>query len=262
MKRMTLHRMTRAEMVSATDPWVTPGHAERQVLEALLSAGVIRFLESAHGDVLATLNAAEAARVGGLNTDLSATNERHDDLARIVYFALLAHEILRRRQADGRAIAELRAWLFPDDLHIVRAGFRESAGRAAARASQLTSERQTLLAAIPVQESNLLALVFDWNQAGGQMGALHDQRATPGQVAGERVGGREARGRWLRAVKTVLNALEIEAETNAGAQRIIERVANLQAEVRRRLSAGGSEPGDADDAVDPDAGSGETTPAA
>lgn len=259
---MTLHRMTRAEMVSVTEPWVTPGHPERQTLDALLSAGVIRFMESAHGDVLTTLNADEAARVDGLNSDLAAANEGHDDLARIVYFALLAHEILRRRQANGRDIAELRAWLFPDDLHIVRAGFRESAGRAAARASQLTLERQTLLAAIPVQDTNLLALVLEWNQAGAQMGALHDQRATPGQVAGERVGRREARGRWLRAVKTVLNALEIEAETNAGAQRIIERVENLQAEVRRRLSAGGREPGEADDVVDPDAGAGEITPAA
>jgi hypothetical protein len=260
---MTLHRMTRAEMVSLTEPWVAPGHAERQTLDTLLSAGVIRFMESAHGAVLATLNATEAQRVGGLSSDLGATNERHDDLARIVYFALLAHEILRRRQADGRAIADLRAWLFPDDLYIVRAGFRESAGRATARASQLTPERQNLLARIPMQESNLLALVLDWNQAGTQMGTLHDQRATPGQVAGERVSGREARGRWLRAVKTVLNALEIEAETHAGAQRIIERVANLQAEVARRLSAGGSsEPDDADDAVDPDADSGETTPAA
>jgi hypothetical protein len=260
---MTLHRMTRAEMVSVTEPWVTPGHDERHTLEALLSAGVIRFMESAHGDVLATLNAAEAQRVGGLSSDLGATNERHDDFARIIYFTLLAHEILRRRQPDGRAIAELRAWLFPDDLHIVRAGFRESAGRAAARASQLTPERQSQLVAIPVQQSNLLALVLEWNQAGTQMGALHDQRATPGQVAGERVSGREARGRWLRAVKTVLNALEIEAETHAGAQRIIERVENLQAEVRRRLSAGGSsEPDDAGDAGDPGAGSDETTPAA
>jgi hypothetical protein len=260
---MVLHRMTRAEMVSVTEPWVTPGHVERGVLEALLSAGVIRFMESAHGDVLATLNAAEAARVGGLNSDLGASNERHDDLARIVFFTLRAHEILRRRQPAGRDVAELQAWLFPDDLSIVRAGYRESAGRAAARASQLTPERQNLLAAIPVQENNLLALVLDWNQAGAQMGALHDQRATPGQVAGERVSGREARGRWLRAVKTVLNALEIEAETNPEAQRIIERIGNLQAEVARRLSAGGStEPDDTDDAVDPDAGSGETTPAA
>jgi hypothetical protein len=260
---MTLHRMTRAEMVSVTEPWVTPGHAERQTLEAVLSAGVIRFMESAHGDVLATLSAAEAERVGGLSSDLGATNERHDDLARIVHYTLRAHEILRRRQPAGRAIAELRAWLFPDDLNIVIAGFRESAGRATARASQLTLERQNLLAGIPVEGSNLLALVLDWNQAGAQMGALHDQRATPGQTATERVSPREARGRWLRAVKAVHNALEIEAETNAGARGILDRIANLRAEVARRLrAAGDSAPdGEDDDLDDPGVAPDKTAPA-
>jgi hypothetical protein len=260
---MTLHRFTRAEMVSVTDPWVTPGHPERQTLEALLSAGVIRFMESAHGGVLVTLNAAEAERVSGLSSDLGTTNERHDDLARIIWHCLRTHEILLRRQPAGRSITELRVWLFPDDLHIVRAGFRESAGRATARASQLTPERQTLLATMPVQANNLLVLVLEWNQVGAQMGALHDQRATPAQTAGERVSPRAARTRWLRAIKTVLGALEIEAETNAGARRILERIANLQAEASRRLRAGGSAPdGDEDDAVDdPDAEPDETAAA-
>lgn len=261
---MTLHRMTRPEMVSVTEPWVTDGHPERQTLQALLSAGVIRFMETAHGEVLATLDAAETERVSGLSSDLGASNERHDDLARIVFHVLRAHEILHRRQPRGRAIADARAWLFPDDLSIVRAGYRESAGRAAARTSQLTPERQNLLAAIPVEGNSLLALVIEWNQVGAQMGALHDQRATPGQPATERVSPRTARTRWLRAVKTVLNALEIEAETNPGAQRIIERIANLQAEVARRPGAGDDDStpdGDGDDVPDPDDGPDETTPA-
>jgi hypothetical protein len=260
---MTLNRMTRAEMISLTESWVTPTHSERQTLAALLSAGVIRFMESAHGDVLGTLDGAEAERVSGLSGDLGATNERHDDLARIIHYVLRAHEILHRRQPRGRDVADARAWLFPDDLAIVRAGYRESAGRAAARTAQLTPERQNLLAAIPVEGNNLLTLVLEWNQMGAQMGALHDQRATPGQSAAERVGPRAARGRWIRAVKTVLNALEIEAETNPGAQRILERVANLQAEVRRRLGSGASAPGDdEDDGTDVDDGPEETAPTA
>jgi hypothetical protein len=256
---MTLNRMTRAEMVSLTEPWVTTGHPERQTLETVLSAGVVRFMESAHGDVLGTLDGAEAERVSGLSSDLGATNERHDDLARVVHYTLRAHEILNRRQPRGRAVADARAWLFPDDLSIVRAGYRESAGRAAARSSQLTPERQNVLAAIPVQGSNLLELVIEWNQVGAQMGALHDQRATPGQAAAERVGPRPARSRWIRAVKTVLGALEIEAETNPGAQRILERVASLQADVRRRLGPGA--PGTGEDDV-PDDEPHETAPTA
>lgn len=256
---MLLHRFSRPEMVSVTDPWVTPGHPERQVLEALLSAGVLRFMESAHAGVLGTLNADEGQRQSGLSSDLGGLNDRHDDVARITWFILRAYEILRRREPTGRATSELRAWLFPDDLHIVNAGYRETAGRAVARASQLTPERQNLLAGIPVGEGNLLALVTEWNQVGAQMGAIHDERATPVEV--ERVTPRAARSRWLRAVQTVLNALEIEAETRPEARRILDRIANLQAEVARRLSAGGNASDDDELAGDPADEPDDTAPA-
>lgn len=255
---MVLHRCSLAEAVSVTEPWVTPAHPERQTLEALLSGGVIRYMESAHAGVVGALDPAEAERKSGLSSDLGATNERHDDCARITYYTLRAHEILHRGKPTGRAVSDLRTWLFPDDLNIVNAGYRESAGRASVRASQLTPEREALLTAIPVQDSNLHALFVEWNQMGAQMGALHDQRATPGQTAVDRVSSREARGRWLRAVKAVLNALEIEAETNVEARRILDRIANIEAEVARRLRAGASSGDELDDDPEPDP----TTPAA
>ncbi|HWN67116.1 MAG TPA: hypothetical protein VNM90_05720 [Haliangium sp.] len=239
-------------MLSTSGPWVTLGHAERLTLESLLStAGMVRFIESVHADLLAALTDGERERLGLLRDGLGLKNLRHNTLARIIWHGLLTHEHLHGDTAEGRAVAEVRGALFPDDLRIVHASYRESAGRAAVRAASLTSERSLVLASIPVQGSNLLVLTMEWNEVGVEMGDMQDQRVTPGTSAGERVTRRKARDRWIRAINGVIGALRFEAEVRPEAERILERIAGIQGEVRRRLRASNGAPDGNDD---PDGG--------
>jgi hypothetical protein len=244
------------EMVTITGPWATPDHPERLLLQAWPStAGMVRFIESVHADLLAVLSDAERERLGLLRDGASLKNMRHDDLARIIWFCLLAHEYLLGETLAGRAVADVRSAMFPDNLKIVHAGYRESAGRAAARIALLTPERNLVLANIPVQGSNMLNLTFEWNQVGVEMGEIQDQRVTPAPSAGERVTRRNARARWIRALKGMMSTLRFEAEERPEAARILERIAGIQAEVRRRLRAGSGAPDGDDDVEDgPDEG--------
>jgi hypothetical protein len=254
---MAFRRFTVAEMLNLTGPWVAPGHAERLALELIIGPfGLVKLVDSAHGDLLATLDFAEVERLGLLRDDLGLKDLRHDDLARIISLSMRAHEYLHRGKPEARAIADTRAIMFPDDLQIVRAGYRESAGRAEMRISQLTDERKTILASIPVQGGTLLDLMHEWNQVALEMGALQDQRAVPAQSAGERVSVRAVRDRWVRAVKAVLATLELEASARPEARRILDRVASIRAEVRRRLRASSNTAPD-DDGADLDGGDGD-----
>jgi hypothetical protein len=240
------------EIMSVSTPWVTPEHPERLSLQGLPStAGMGRFIESVHGDVLAVLTDEERARLGLLGDSASLNNVRHDDVARIIYFCLRAHEILLGDTPEGRAVADVRTVLFPDDLYIVRASYRESGARATARTAQLTNERMMVLADVPVRNGNLLSLTLEWNQVGQELGNVQDQRVTPLRPSNERNKRRTARYRWIRMIKTVMSALEFEAEEHPEAQRILDRVAGVQAEVRRRLRASnGNAPEDDDDGGD------------
>jgi hypothetical protein len=242
-------------MVTITGPWATPGDPERLRLESWPgTTGLVRFTDSAHADVLVVLSDDERERMGQLRDGIGLKNLRHDNLARIVWYTLLAHEYLQGDTPAGRDIADVRSALFPDDLKIVHASYRESAGRAAARSALLTSARSLVLANIPVQGSNLLVVTHEWNQVGVEMGALQDQRVTPAKSAGERAIHRNARNRWIRAVNGMISALQLEAQEHPEAERILERIAGIQAEVRRRLRNGapdgGDEPNDEPDGPD------------
>jgi hypothetical protein len=236
---MSLRRFTIAEMISVTRPWVEIGNAERLVLESMAgSAGLLRFIEGAHVALLASLSDADAEQLGVLLDDLGLSNLRHDDLARIIFYTMQTHQLLHRGKPEARAILDTQTVMFPDGLQIVRASYRESAGRAQMRSSQLNDERRTLLAGIPVQGATLLELMTEWNQVGTHLGTIQDQRATPSVGAGERPNGRQVRDRWVRVVRAVMTALELEATERPEAGRILDRIANIQAEVGRRLRAG------------------------
>jgi hypothetical protein len=248
---MSFRGFTLLEIMSISTPWVTPEHPERVSLLALLStAGMMRFIEAVHGDVLGVLTDEERARLGLLRDSAGLKNVRHDDLARIIYFCMRCHEILLGDTPEGRAVADVRSVMFPDDLSIVRASYRETGARATARAAQLTQERMLVLADIPVRNGNLLTLTLEWNQMGQELGNVQDQRATPLRPSTERSPRRTARDQWIRVINTVLAALQLEAAEHPEAQLILDRVANVQAEVRRRLRASNGNAPEGDDNED------------
>jgi hypothetical protein len=245
---MSFRGFTLLEIMSISTPWITPEHPERLSLQALLStAGMIRFIEAVHADVLAVLTDEERARLGLLRDNASLKNVRHDDLARIIYFCLRAHEYLLGDTPEGRAVTDVRTVMFPDDLYIVRASYRESGARATARTAQLTDERMLVLADVPVRNGTLLSLTLDWNQVALELGNVQDQRVTPLRPSNERNKRRTARDRWIRVIKTVLSSLQLEAEEHPEAQRILDRVDGVRAEVRRRLRASNGNAPEGDD---------------
>ena len=250
---MSFRGFTLLEIMSISTPWVTAGHSERLSLEALLStAGMLRLLEAVHGDVLAVLTDDERARLGLLRDSASLKNLRHDDLARIIFFSLRAHEVLLGNTPEGRAVTDVRTVMFPDNLNIVRMSFRETAARATTRTTQLTNDRMQVLAGIPLRNGNLLPLTLEWNQMGHELGDVQDQRVTPLRPPNERNRRRVARDRWIRMIRTAMSALQFEAEEHPEAQRILDRVAGIQAEVRRRVRASNGNVDDGDGHDSPD----------
>ncbi len=64
---MALKKFTIGEMFSVTQPWVEAGNPERLLLESLPGmASLMRFVELAHGGLIASQSRAEAARLAAL----------------------------------------------------------------------------------------------------------------------------------------------------------------------------------------------------
>jgi hypothetical protein len=257
---MALRKFSTGEMVSVTYPWVTVGHPERVVLEALPgTAGLIPFAESVHGDLLGSRSDVEGEFLAVLSDTLSMYNLQHDDLARAVFHVTTGYRYWRRGAPESLAIEDVHTVLFPDGLKIVSASYLETAGQAGLRTSALTDARRVVLTGIPMQGGTLLDVVTQWNQVAVDMGNMQNQRATPMTSPGERVNANSLRNRWVRVVKAVLDVLALEADRRPEARRIIERVSNIRAEVKRRRRAGSDStaPGGDDGAGIPDGDEGE-----
>jgi hypothetical protein len=238
---MALRRFLTGEMVTVTYPWVTVGHPERLLLESIPgAAGLIPLAELIHGDLLGSHSDVEGEFLAVLGDTLSMLNLQHDDLARVAWYILLAYRYRHRGAAEARAIEDLHAALFPDGLNIVTASYLETAGQATLRNAALTDARRAVLAGIPMQGGTLLDLVTQWNQVGVDMGNMQNQRATPIANPAARGPLSALRDRWVRVVRAMLDVLELEADRRPEARRVIERVSNIEAEVRRRRAGSGS----------------------
>jgi hypothetical protein len=247
---MALRTFTTGEMVSVTYPWVTAGHPERVLLEAVPgAAGLIPLTVSVHGDLLGSQIDTEAEFLAVLGDTLRMFNLQHDDLARVIWYILLAYHYRHRGTPEAASIEDVQAALYPEGLTIVSASYLETAGQAELRRSMLTDARRAVLSGIPMQGGTLLDSVIQWNQMGVDMGNMQNQRVTPATPAGERVSLRALRDRWVRVVRAMLDVLALEADRRPEARRILERVANIEAAVkRRRAGSGGDAPANEDGA--------------
>jgi hypothetical protein len=248
---MALKKFSTGEMLNATDPWVRAGNPERVLLDSVVTtAPMMRLVELAHAGLIAAQRDQETARSASLRDDLGQTDDRHDMLARVIEAILSGHRMYHRGTPLGALLDALYLLLFPDGLQVVTAGYRDSAGRAQLRDALLTEEQRALLASVPVQGATLRDWVTEWNQLGERMGTLSNERATPLASEAERPVSLEARNHWIRVVRTVLGVIELEVATRPELQRILDRIATIDAEVDRRSRAGGGAPTDGDDGLD------------
>lgn len=248
---MALKTFTTGEMLNATDPWVRAGEPERVLLDSVVTtAPLMRLVELAHAGLIAAQRDQEAARSASLREDLGQTDERHDMLARVISAILQGHRMYHQGTALGALLDALYLLLFPDGLQVVVASYRDSAGRAQLRDALLTEEQRALLASIPVQGGTLRDWVSEWNQLGDRLGTLSNERATPPASEAERPLSKEARNHWIRVVHTVLGVIELEVGNRPELQRILDRIAAIDAEVERRNRAGAGAPADGDDGLD------------
>ena len=158
--------------------------------------------------------------------------------------------------AEAERYAALRRKLFPTgDLSGLQVSWRGESGNAA-RLDQQLSDEGALVAAldeIPAGDgSTLLARVRQFVGAGQRLGALEDERVrVEGLVAGQKSDGTgqrpeaAARNAWIRAVNTLVNAVENSPDITPQQRQTVLRVyRDVEARADKRALARRGPPGD------------------
>lgn len=240
---MALKRLTTGEMVSLTESLVTAGHPERLAMERIpVLAAMLPYLDQVHQGLLASQGNPEAERLAGISGEEKDADALHDGLARGIWHGLEAHKYLVRDARRATAIGRMQDTLFPYALKVVQFSYRETAGQGRLLASRLTDEHRALLASIPVDGGTLLDAVHAWLNAAKTLGTLENERtrltgegAVPGSAA-------KARSQWIRAVNAVRGLmLDVVNVEDAVIERVLQRIADVEATADRRLQNGGDE---------------------
>jgi hypothetical protein len=248
---MRLSRLTAAEMLALSTPWITPGSAAHTALSAQPElTSLLRRLRTVH-DKLLGRQAVIDPRLGQLAKQLQALDEEHDTLARGLDAALLALSLLAADEPTREQWERLRQTLFPAGLGIINQTYAAEAGNAMLlekRIEGLPAADKKALKGQSLHGHSLTDLIARFVAAGIEIGRRENERqsleprgASPGELHAARLD-------WVRTVAAILALIELGSETG-GEELQLHVVAPLRAadlRAARRKAGRGSEPEDED----------------
>lgn len=237
---MALKQLTTGEMLSLSEPWVSPGPV-RALLDGIAEARpVLPHVEAARRALLDTQFDPTQPELQKLSEQAGALDARHDAQVGGIHALLGALAQLATDPARGEALLRLRDRLFPQGVSVVQHSYRDEAGQAELVEGRLTEADRALLRAVPVLSSTLGDVVARWQHTARELGRVEDRRVA--LLDEKRRGTRPAdvvaaRNQWIRAVNALLSALDLAAPDERTRLAILGALeASTKAAARRRQS--------------------------
>lgn len=236
---MALLRLTAAEMVQLSAPWVAPNDEAHQIVMSIpLLAALLPQVEAAHELIFSMIPAAESPKVKELSATEAEVDDQHDTLVRGIHGGLSSMALV---SANGAELISLRDLLLPQGLLHARKSYRGEAGHAALLEPRLDTETRKRLAAVRLHDRTLEALVDEWLKLARQLGELEEQKARlVGSIGNTALEISQARYGWIRVAKALLANAEL-AQITEEQDRVLFaalRAAEITAARRKRGRSG------------------------
>lgn len=222
---MALKRLTTAEMVQITGPWIEPtSKAKTAMLGKPLLAALVPQIEAAHAALHGAQGSPDNPKLETLKGEAAALDQKHDTIIRGVHMVLSGLALLAADDEAANKILAVRDFLVPDGLAGIQASYRAEAGAAELLATRLAADPAVVGATkdIPVHGKSVHDFVETWIATARDLGKNEDERAQLAPSAGPSDGAKlvEARNLWIRTVNGVV-AMGALAGLDAEADRMI-----------------------------------------
>ena len=236
---MALLRLTAAEMIQLSAPWVTPDDEAHQIVMSVpLLAALLPRVEAAHELIISMIPMAESPKVKELSATEAEVDDQHDTLVRGIYGGLSSMALV---SANAAELLSLRDLLLPEGLQHTRRSYSGEAGHAALVEPRLDADTRKRLAAVKLHDRTLEELVDKWLTLATQLGELEEQKARlVGPIGNTAHEISQARYGWIRVVKALL-ANAYLAQINEEQDRVLFaalRAAEITADRRKRGRSG------------------------
>lgn len=213
-----LHLLSPNTMLNITERWLTDESFSMALeLAGPLGVGIHQALVQAH-DPLADLHRSRNEASSSLRSliDLATQlDKRHDKKARGLKLILSGLAEAADTEAEAARFWELEGLLFPNGLTVTRLPYTQEGGAAVALERVVSDELRAELDGIVVGKRTLAQLLKEWLAAGHELGEVMQRRAELKAVLSSDGEGqlslRSARYGWVKAVRALLWAIELDA---------------------------------------------------
>jgi len=233
---MSYNRLTTAEMITLTGPWLDAAHPAQAALRAVPAlAPLLPHVADAHQGLLKTQPGPPSGQLPALVAEQETVDVTHDNLARALYHLTTGLGFATADSAEATAWLTLRDFLFPDGLALVNRSYREEAGAAALLEARITADQKKRLKGQSLGKQTLHDLYQDFLKAAARLGQLEDERSrldtTSGASPSEVVA---MRHRWIRAVSAVVATIQLAGETAALKEHVLKPLQQSEQKSDRR----------------------------
>lgn len=232
---MNLYHLSTESMLQRSAEWLGDGPVRAILTAHPVGEPLLAEIERAHrslmhADNLRNLTVAEIEKLTAL---MDVVDDRHDDMARAVYWGLQA--LIHAEPSSAVRFHDAQQILFPDGLRIIERPYVDESSAALAMRERVSTDLLALLDATPLGQTSLGELYRAWLQAGEELGTLYQKRAQlQVAVARESQGSRsrpsDGRQDWIEAARALLATLELMQLTDEQRQ---QTIGALQASVNR-----------------------------
>lgn len=254
---MNLNVLPTSVMIAITGKWLRDPALVREMLKRALGASIWKEIEAAYALIVERSRArmsieAEVAQLVKLITRLDGI---HDDRARVLYHLLLALADATRDAELAEFLRRVHALMFPHALRIVHMSYLAEAGEVAELEARMTPDILARLETVRVADQSLADIYREWVEAGKELGYKAQERTNLEASLGiqgttaPQTSIRKVRGRWLRAVRLLIDALEFLDLPDDVRERLLAPLEQGISTALARRSAGNP---DVDDNIDGD----------
>lgn len=240
---MHLSRLTIAEMLSLSQPYIDADHpASKSIYAMPEAASLLPRLREAHA-ILHASQSADDVRAGNLKKEVAELEAEHDDLAQGIHHIVQGMALLAETEELQARWERLHEVLLPGSGKFASTSHQTEAGNAALLQhilDGLSAQDKGLLRASFVGKRSLFEIVERWVAVGQELGQKElERQSVPVTPSDEAL--QEAKSQWLRtvgAITAMLQMAELLGELPVGVkQHVLEplRAATDRRTPRRSL---------------------------
>ena len=210
---MNLYSLSTQVMLQHSREWLSDGSVREILIAHPLGEPLLTEIERAHHELLHSdnLRSLTVAEIEKLTALMDVVDDRHDDMARALYWGLQA--LVHADPNSAVACHDAQQNLFPDGLRVIELPYADESSAALAMKERVSDELIAFLDATPLGVTTLGALYREWLAAGEKLGTLYqkrvqlevavsaDQDARPRQSSGRQA--------WIEATRALLAALDL-----------------------------------------------------